>query len=894
MALTPVQRFRYLIALLASGSSLFAVWAFPEFFRGTPFLASGGAVLIVLLCGGVGPAILTQVVTILGAIYFVVPPTHSFAIANPEDIGRLAVFSAFFIFADVLAWRNDVVRRAARGREGELRESETRYQHVLEQASDGVIIVRRDGKVLLANRRICEMLGYTEKELLGLPMPLLYPPGGTVRQPLGWDELGDKSAVLRERLLRRKDGSTFAAELSVGLTPDGYAQAIVRDITERRQAEEALRAERDLLDGILATSVAGILVVDPDGRVLFLNSRVESVFGLSRSELMGRSDLPPGWRWINLDGSPLAESLRPTRRVVESGEPIQEVRLAVERPDGQRRILSISAAPLRDESRRVTGVVHSLSDITEQYRAQQALGEREEQLQRITSAVPGVVYQYIVGSDGKERFAFVSERARELLGVSAEEILVDPERAWVSMDPADRRSMEAAFERAAVTLEPWSFDFRVHAIGDRPRWVRDMATAVRVRDPDCVMWNGVMVDITDQRRLQEELLQSQKMDSLGRLAGGVAHDFNNLLTVIRGYADVLSGELSDGDPRLGEVREIRKAADRASSLTRQLLAVSRRQLLVPREVDINALVQEMERMLRRVIGEDIIIVTRPGDDLGWVRADPGQLEQVLLNLAVNARDAMPKGGTLTIETHRAIVHAAGDDPATRGVPPGDFVVLQVTDTGLGMEPETQAQIFEPFFTTKPVGEGTGLGLSTVYGIVQQSNGTITVESTPGAGTAFRVFLPRMEERRKIRRESVAAVPAPPPRRRKASILLVEDDDGVRQLTRRVLEQYGFGVHEARNGTEALASLDEAGRRVDAVVSDVVMPGMSGRELVGRLRLRRPELPVLFLSGYTGEEVSEEVRSHPHQGFLQKPFSPDALAAALEELLADGDPSLTSL
>jgi two-component system cell cycle sensor histidine kinase/response regulator CckA len=369
----------------------------------------------------------------------------------------------------------------------------------------------------------------------------------------------------------------------------------------------------------------------------------------------------------------------------------------------------------------------------------------------------------------------------------------------------------------------------------------------------------------------------------------VAHDFNNLLTVIRGYADVLSGEFGESDPRLTEVREIRRAADRATSLTRQLLTISRRQVLLPREVDLNALVQEMDRMLRRVLGEDIDIVTVAGADLGLVRADAGQLEQVVLNLAVNARDAMPAGGTLTIETGRVTVAPGREAPGTRGVPPGDYIVLRVGDTGVGISREVQNKIFEPFFTTKPVGEGTGLGLSTVYGIVQQSHGVITVESEPGSGTSFRIFLPRLLRKEGARPEAVAPRTVAPTGEHQATVLLVEDDDSVRQLTRRILEQFGFLVREARNGAEALTMIDIGTRRVDAVVSDVVMPGMGGRELIGRLRVRRPELPVLFLSGYTREELSEEVRAYSNQAFLQKPYSPDALATALEALLADTVP-----
>ncbi len=881
-ALRLYPRYRYLIALLLAAAAVLVLALFPVVRRDAMYLPLWFVTLVTLLSSGVGPAILAQVIVFVAVA----------ALGPPVGVGILLRMSVIAL-ADVLGWRLQRERSASSRRESALLESETRYRHILEQASDGIVLAQSDGRLVLVNQRICEMMGYTEAELLQLPLSSLYEPSELALAPLGWDELLRSSMVIRERRLRRKDGSTFIAELSVRRTADGLAQAIVRDITERRRSEAAIRAERDLLDGVLTTSVAGIVVVNPSGQVIFLNPSAEAVLGVTRMELAAGTDLPPGWRLVNLDGTPLLPEARPARRVVRTGEPVNDARFAVLRPDGRRVVVSVNAAALRNAGGVITAVVLSLSDITDQYVAQQALREREEQLHRITAAVPGVVYQYVVGPGTEERFVFVSEGARELLGATAEEILAEASKAWTLMDPADRAAMSTQFIRTSATLEPWSFDFRVRGSGGRSRWLRDIATAMAATDTGQVVWNGVIVDITERKRLEEELLQSQKMDSLGRLAGGVAHDFNNLLTVIRGYADVLSRELSEGDPRSAEVREIRRAADRATALTRQLLALSRRQVLVPREVDLNALVQEMEQMLRRVIGENFSIATVRGPDVGLVRADPGQLEQVLLNLAVNARDAMPGGGRLTIDTARMVLAAPREEPATRGVPPGDYVVLRVTDTGIGIDRETQARIFEPFFTTKPLGEGTGLGLSTVYGIVQQSGGAITVESEVGAGTTFRIFLPRLSDGVVASTETLATGIPRPTRRRRNTVLLVEDDEGVRQLTRRILEDFGFGVLEARNGAEALAHLDAGSPRIDAVVSDVVMPGMGGRELVGRLRLRRPDLPVLFLSGYTGDEVSDEVRGQLHQAFLQKPFSGDALAAALEELLAEGEPGTPS-
>ncbi len=884
---------RYPLAVLASVTSILVLVLFPQAFRSGPFFPAGFAALITVLILGVGPAILAQSITLLATVVVLVAPGSTLAVPGVSFASRLALTTVLFALVDFVAWRLERSRRAAAQRERALWESETRYRHLLEQASDGIVLASPGGRLILVNQRICEMLGYPEAELMRLPAASLYADGELERDPVAWEELERTSVVLRERRLRRKDGSTLLAELSVRRTADGLAQSIVRDITERRHAEEALRAEHVLLEGILTTSVAGIMVVTPEGRVVFLNPAAEMALGISREQLADRTELPAGWRMLTLEGDPLPVCDRPARRVVATETAVLDARLIVERPDGDRRILSVNAAPLRDGARRISSVVLSLSDITEQECARLAVAEREEQLERITSAVPGVVYQYVVGPGTECRFAFMSERVQDLFGVSAGAIVADPSRWWAMVDPEDHEAVSNAFRHPAELFQPRSLDFRVRGPEGQVRWLRDIATAVPARDPERIVWHGVIVDITDRRRLEEELLQTSKMESLGRLAGGVAHDFNNLLTVIRGYADVLSGEFSEEDPRLSEVREIRGAADRATSLTRQLLAMSRRQVLVPREVDLNLLVQEMERMLRRVIGADISIVTEPAPELGWVRGDPGQLEQVLLNLTVNARDAMPDGGTLTITTSRVQIVPEREEPGTRGVPPGDYVVLRVADTGIGIDWETQRKIFEPFFTTKPVGEGTGLGLATVYGIVRQSNGTITVESEPGSGSSFRVFLPRIMPREGARREGLAARPAAASGARRQTILLVEDDDGVRQLTTRILRQYGYEVIVARDGAEALELLSAGGQGVDGVVSDVVMPGISGTELIERLRARHSGLPVLLLSGHTGDEVGDTLCGDSHRAFLQKPFSPDALAAALEELLADVRPLATA-
>ncbi len=731
-----------------AGAGVGALELFRDFFERSPLTPAWIVSLLALLVAGVAPAILAEVIIILATVYFAIEPSRSFHFAYSGDGTRIAIWISCIGLADLIAWRLQRARQVSAAREQALTESEARYRDLLEQASDGIVLLHPDGRFALVNERAAHMLGYPEAELLTRRLPEVYVSNDRLRPPPNLD--GPDSVVLEERRLRRKDGTVFDAELSLRRTGQGLLQGILRDITERRRAEE--------------------------------------------------------------------------------------VRLGAQKT-----------------------------------------------LQRITASVPGVVYQYTIDVEGRGRFAYISERVKELFGVTSWEVLEDPDRLLASIDPEDRHAAIPVFRRASERLEPYTFDFRNRPRQGELRWLRAIATPVR--EDDLLVWHGVIVDITEQRQLQAELLQAQKMESLGRLAGGMAHDFNNLLTVIRGYADVLTSQFGDGDPRRDELREIRDAASRGAGLTRQLLALSRRQMLVPRDVDLNVLVTDLERMLRRVIGAHIEILTVQAPELGWVRADPGQLEQVLLNLAVNSRDAMPQGGTIRLETARVRVDRGASDRSTQGVPPGEYVVLKVTDTGIGMDPETQAKAFEPFFTTKPPGEGTGLGLSTVYGIVQQSGGAVTLDSSPGKGTTMRLFFPRIEPVEESDDE------ARPPamtgaKRHKGTLLVVEDEERVRRLTCRILEHYGYRVMEAADGQTALDLLNGGESAIDMLISDVLMPGMSGPELAERARRQRPDLPVLLLSGYPADEIPLEEPMDPgdRRVFLQKPFSPEALATAVAELL----------
>ena len=446
--------------------------------------------------------------------------------------------------------------------------------------------------------------------------------------------------------------------------------------------------------------------------------------------------------------------------------------------------------------------------------------------------------------------------------------------------PEFRALVRAAVDACAREGTPFDLEAQIVPASGRRACVRVIGHAERNAAGEIVRVQGAFQDISDQRKLEEQLRRAQKMEAVGQLAGGVAHDFNNLLSVILSYTHLIARDLKTGDPLRGEIDEIRKAGERAGELTRQLLAFSRKQILQPRVVDLNQIATRLERMLGRVLGDDIDLSLLPSPGLGRVLADPGQIEQVIMNLVVNARDAMPRGGSLTIET--ADVDLAESDAVEHpGLVPGRYVMMVVADTGLGMDAATLSHIFEPFFTTKENEKGTGLGLSTVYGIVAQSRGHIWVDSEPGVGTRFRIYLPRIEA------EVGAEAPAAPPvgtLQGTETVLVVEDDEAVRGIVRAVLRRNGYNVLFATNGGEAFLICEQHKATIHLLLTDVVMPRMSGRELAERLGPLRPEMKVLYVSGYTEDAIVSHGELDADTAFLSKPITPDVLLRKVREVL----------
>jgi PAS domain S-box-containing protein len=606
-----------------------------------------------------------------------------------------------------------------------------------------------------------------------------------------------------------------------------------------------------------------VFIVGSDGKILDANWAAEENYGARRAALVGRdvADFRPADQRARARAN--FEEAGRVGRLVFEGEHL--------RADGSR-------FPVQVSTRRVdlAGDRFHLSivrDVTEQKRAEEELRKAEERLRSLFDSSVDA----IVSADEDGRIVGWNRSAERMFGYSAAEVTGQPVMMVVPHRYRDRHRAGLAHVKSGG--EPHVIGKRVEMDGlrrDGAEFPLEFSLSAWKIASDR-FYTAIIRDNTERRRLEAQLLQAQKMEAVGRLAGGVAHDFNNLLTVIQGYGELLQVSL-EGDPEKREsVAEIVKAAERAAALTRQLLAFSRRQVLETRVLDLGAVVAELEKMLKRLIGEDVevVVVIPPG--LGRVKADSGQIEQVVLNLAVNARDAMPGGGRLTLE----LADVDLDAPlaaANDAIPPGRYVVISMSDSGSGMDAETLDHIFEPFFTTKEKGKGTGLGLATVYGIVRQTGGYVAVETAPGAGTTFRIYLPRCSEAAEEGRGSAVL-----DRHGVETVLLVEDEPAVRTFVQAVLERRGYSVLVAENGAAALDVVTRDARPIHVLLTDLVMPGMNGRELASHVLALRPSLKVVFMSGYTAEFLTGfDVKAG--QAFLSKPFSERALAAKLREVL----------
>ena len=637
------------------------------------------------------------------------------------------------------------------------------------------------------------------------------------------------------------------------------ARLILIQFRQEQSSEEVLTQTR-----AMDKAIDGLAIVDAKGVYTYSNESFARMMGYGLpKEVIGRS-------WREISDPENAAIFRP------------EILAALGRTGNWFGTMTVNlkeAAPTEIEmaisSLPSAGIVFVSRDLTERRKAEAARAMAETRYWKLVEQVAAISYVAEVGVEGQ--WKYVSPQVESILGYTPEEWLAGS-TGWLRHIPAEDHTVVHAAEEASKRGMPFHAEYRMTRKDGKVIWVSDTGVVVEGTDKQPVM-EGILLDITERKNLENQLQQSRKMEAVGRLAGGIAHDFNNLLTIIHGYTE-MALQRSKAQPELhSEIERIGDASERAASLVRQLLAFSRRQVLQPKIVDLNAVVLGLDKLLRRLMDENVAMRTVVGNELGKIKADPGQIEQVIMNLVVNARDAMPTGGRLTIETSNTHF----DTRYTREnvtVEAGQYVMLAVSDTGVGMDAETQAHIFEPFYTTKASGSGTGLGLSTVYGIVKQSGGYIWVYSEKGKGTTFKVYLPKVEE------GVEPQAPAPPLKETfgNETVLLVEDEADVRALTRMILAERGYQVIEAASPQDAKKLARQHAAKLDMLLTDVAMPGMSGRDLAKELTQQNPGLRVLYMSGYTFNMIAHGGTLETGIAFLQKPFTPAALLQKVRQVL----------
>ena len=804
--------------------------------------------------------------------------------------------------------------------EDELRQTRDCLENIFENSPDVIGIVDKHGKFIKWNKMAVELYGYRLEELEDMKAFDLYDDHNEMNNML--TQLRHDGVVKKcEIRMRRKDGNVIPFELSIGLLKDkrNYttgsvcvardltgtkkALAILREtnerlnqeIAERQQAEEALQQayqqieqkvkertkelvqtneqltweieERRRIEKALRKSEnkyrtlvenlpQKIFLKDKNSVYSSCNENFARDLGIKPEEVRGKTD-------YDFFPEALAAKYRTDdNKIMESGNSAEIEEKYVHQ--GQEVFIQTVKTPVKDGKGKIIGILGIFWDITARRRAEEAF----------KTLVLNAPIGLFIAQNG--RFRRINPEFEKITGYGEEELLNDDCLCLVIPEFREKvKEMAVQILQGKRTL-PFEFQYRTK--GGDLRWALEKVATTQYEGARATL--GYFMDITDSKHLEVQFLQAQKMEAVGRLAGGVAHDFNNLLTGILGYSELLFWDLPEDHPRRRYVEEIIKTTERAAALTRQLLAFGRKQIIQPRIINLNEVISGMEKMLRRLLGEDLDLVTLMDPDLGAVKADPGQMDQVIMNLAVNARDAMPQGGLLTLKTENVFLDEAYIWEHMEAKP-GSYVMLAVSDSGSGMDPETKAHIFEPFFTTKEPGKGTGLGLATVHGIIKQSDGHIWVYSEAGKGTTFKIYLPRVEAA--ARSLQPAATPAAALRGQE-TILVVEDDEKLRGAICQTLRSYGYRVLEAGNGNEALSLWGQHQGPLHLVLTDVVMPGMSGGELLERLSSFSRQMKVLFMSGYTEDTAALQSLLAAGVPFLEKPFKMIKMVEKVREVL----------
>jgi two-component system, cell cycle sensor histidine kinase and response regulator CckA len=768
--------------------------------------------------------------------------------------------------------------------EEKLRYQKRRLEALIEYSSLAIVTLDEGHNIISCNQDFEELFHFKESDIVGRNLDELIASHEYIEDAISYTkETLRGKAIHGSGKRQRKDGEYIDVEfIGVPIIIDGKligAYGIYQDISERKRAEEALKISRQRLTQIFDFLPDATFAIDKDGKVIAWNKAIEDMTGIKAEDIMGKGNYEYAIPFygnkrpvlIDLVGKWNEEIKQKYQYVKKEDEFLfSETYDPLVKPGG---FLWNKACRLYDSNGEVIGAIESIRDITETKRAEEALRKSEEHYRSIFEDSRDAIY--ITTRDGK--FIDANQSALDLFGYSREEMeSVNALQLYVHPGDADR--FQGEIEKKGF-LRDYEVTFRKK---DGTELDCLLNTSLRrANDGSILGYQGIIRDMTEQRKLEAQFRQSQKMEAIGTLAGGVAHDFNNLLTTIIGNADLGLMDMGKDHPLRGSIEDIKKAANSAASLTRQLLAFSRKQVIKPEVLDLNEVITVTKKMLKRLMGEDVELSTVLEPEPWKVHADRGQVEQVIMNLTVNARDAMPQGGQLTVET--ANIDLDEDYFRKHGIEeqPGSYVMLSVNDTGIGMDKETQSHIFEPFFTSKGIGKGTGLGLSTVYGIVKQNNGFVWTYSEPGQGTTFKIYLPKAKkdvEPEKKGRTPVIKLDG------SETVLIVEDDDSLRKLAKRSLQPHGYRILAAENGEDALRVSKENEGPIDLLITDVVMPKMGGKEVAERLQPLYPNMKVIYMSGYTDGTIVNHGVLAPGLNFFEKPFSPEGLARKVREVL----------
>ena len=753
----------------------------------------------------------------------------------------------------------------------DIRDGESMIQAFFEAAPIGMAVTGSDGSWRWTNRRLAEMLGYSAEELGATSsLELTHPEDlAETREAIRRLLAHECTTSVLEKRLRAKDGSYtwLLATKTLLHDPGGTEQftTYFLDISEQKKRDAALRASEKQYRRLFEAAQDGILILDAEtGRVVDSNPFMSKLTGYARDELLGAHlwELGP---FADAAASKLAFA------ELQSHDYVRYEDLPLRARDGSEIAVEFISNTYLVGGLKV--IQCNVRDVSVRKRAEEKLRMRDRALEAVS--------QGIIITDSTEPdhpIVYASPGFCRLTGYERDEILGRNCR-FLQGATTDKEPI-LQLRRAIREGQPCAVEMLNFRKDGTPFWNSVAISPIKDDDGRVTNFVGVQTDVTARRVVESQLFQAQKMEAVGRLAGGIAHDFNNVLSVIMGYADLICTDLAPGEPLRADIEEIRTAALRAAELTRHLLAFSRQQVLETKVLSLNQLLSKMEKMLVRLLGADVDVTMLPASGLGNIRADPGQVEQVIMNLAVNARDAMLQGGKLTIETANVLLDEAYAS-SHHDVTPGGYVMLAVSDSGVGMDKQTLARIFEPFFTTKELGKGTGLGLATVFGIVKQNGGHIFVYSEPEQGSTFKLYFPLVGG---VADAELAPESEPEGKGGAGTILLVEDEDQVRILARTILRRQGYVVLDAPNGGEAMLICEQHGGNIDLLMTDVVLPRMSGRVLAERLAPLRPNMKVLYMSGYTDDAILHHGILDSGVAFLQKPFTATSIVRKIREVL----------